>query len=660
VIGTDVTAPPNRIARLRDRFARWAAAVPWARVIQWPAVIVFFTVAAVVQTWPLVQELDNGVNTWSFFPYDTWAFLWDLWWVKHALVELQTNPFHTDHLLYPQGSNLYLHPVTFVNGLLSIPLQLITGNLILTWNILSIVFLVLSGVGAYALAYRVTRNHLAGVFAGYVFAFTPFIFMRLGGHFNVYTTWPIPFLLLFLIRFHEERRLRDAAIAGVLWAVLTYNWLEFATDAGLVMVLFFLYWIAVELLRRDKERLISLVRGGAVLAAVWIVISIPLLYPTWRDNNSGRFFQPGGDESFSADLLSYITPSPLWGEGVNLSWAASWPDLPLGGDTGDQPVAYSRHPAHQAHVGSIEGTTYLGILPLVLGVVALARLRRNPHQVLPWLIGFLFFAVLALGPKLWIDDSTEFSLLGISFSVPLPYQIYNELPLLGNRRVPARMIVLGIMALSVLAAIGLDVLMASSKRWLGRGTLALGVAAIAIVGLEFWNPPLPLIPYTNSEVLEQIRSDSGDFNVLHAPLGRRTGWTCSGDCTGAALVNYYQTLHEKPSFGGYVSRVSDEEFSWFLEQPGLSYLSRTGFVDPPTGDDADPEKVRATFEENRIKYVIVHKLGPEGGGISYVGQGEIDKMDRYIQDIAGFEPFYSDPQLSVYRMPEEARDGERR
>jgi len=218
------------------------------------------------------------------------------------------------------------------------------------------------------------------------------------------------------------------------------------------------------------------------------------------------------------------------------------------------------------------------------------------------------------------------------------------------------MIVLGIMALSVLAAIGLDVLMVWLRRWrwrwLGRLAMPLGVAAIAIVGLEFWNPPLYLVPYTNSPVLEQIRSDPDDFTVLQAPLGRRTGWTVSGDATGAPLVNYYQTLYEKRSFGGYVSRVSDEEFTWFLEQPGLSYLSRTGFVDPPAGDDADPEKVRETFEDNKIKYVIVHKLGPEGAGISYVGEGEIDKMDKYLQDIAGLEPFYSDAQLNVYRMPE--------
>jgi hypothetical protein len=158
---------------------------------------------------------------------------------------------------------------------------------------------------------------------------------------------------------------------------------------------------------------------------------------------------------------------------------------------------------------------------------------------------------------------------------------------------------------------------------------------------------------TSSQVLNDISSEPGDFTVLQAPLGRRTGWTCAGDCTGAALVNYYQTLHEKPSFGGYVSRVKDTDFDWFLQQPGLRYLSSTGFPEPPTGDDLDRQKVRETFADNKIKYVIVHKTGPEGFFISYVGQREIDIMDNYLRDIAGMEPFYSDSEMNIYRAAEE-------
>jgi hypothetical protein len=208
-----------------------------------------------------------------------------------------------------------------------------------------------------------------------------------------------------------------------------------------------------------------------------------------------------------------------------------------------------------------------------LGAAALVTVRRDPHRVLPWLIGFLAFAVLALGPHLWIDDKTQFSLFGVSFSVPLPYQLYDQLPLLGNRRVPVRMIVLGIMALSVLAGIGLDLLM---RRFSGRWRFVapvLAVLALAIVWVEYWNPPVYVSAHTSPAIFSEIREDPGDFVVVHAPLGRRTGWTISAIPRAARSTTTIRRCIGKPSPGGYLSRVSDKDFTWFLEQPGLHFLT---------------------------------------------------------------------------------------
>jgi len=669
----------------------------WVRISRWPVITLFFSAASVIQTWPLAKHLSDHLSVWSFFPYDAWAFLWNLWWVKYSLINLQTNPFQSDYLYAPQGSHLYLHPLTFVSGVLSLPLQLITGNLILSWNLLALIYLALSGIGGYLLTYRVTRNGLAGILGGYIFAFAPYTLMRLGGHWNVFATWPIPFFMLFVLRLIDSRGWKDAAGAGIFLAIITYNWIEFTVDAGTVLVIFLVYWSAVHLLNRERERLVSLWRGTAILAVVWIVLSAPVLIPTLRDGNSGDYYQPGSEpgvhQRFSADLLAYVTPSPLWGPGKDPASAGTNPDL-------------------QSFNGSIEGTAYLGILPLLLAGVAAVSIRRRTHQVVPWLIAFLAFAVLALGPHLWVDSENTFSILGVSFSVPLPYQLYEKLPFVSDRRAPVRMIVFASLALSVLSGIGLTSLMDSVRRYwriavpllavpvlavaavalerwnasLSTGILvvlglsilfgvfagatvlflrrlqrpwmliapAVGIIALAVVALEYWNPPIAVTPYSSPAILDNIRREPGDFMVLEVPLGRRTGWTCAGDCTGAALVDYYQTLYEKRSVGGYISRVRSEGFDWFIQQPGLRYLSTTGFPQGPTGDDNNREMVRQTFLTNRIKYVIVHKIDPGGGLISYVGQREIDIMDNYLRDIAGLESFYTDPQMNIYRMPEQS------
>src|SRR3990170_8582859 len=125
---------------------------------RWAGLTLFFAGAAVVQTWPLPPHAADSVVTQAGWELDGWQFLWNLWWVKHALVDLHTHPFHTDFLYYPQGSDLYLHSLASTQGVLSIPLQVITGNLLLSWNLLSLLFFVLSGLGMYALSYRVARN----------------------------------------------------------------------------------------------------------------------------------------------------------------------------------------------------------------------------------------------------------------------------------------------------------------------------------------------------------------------------------------------------------------------------------------------------------------------------------------------------------------------
>ena len=470
-----------------------------------------YSVAAVVQTWPLVLHAKNSILDWFFFPFDNWYYLWSFWWVKYALVELHTNPFHTDLLLFPQGADLHLQ-LPIVSGVLSIPLQLATGNLILSSNVLHLLFLVLSALGTYALAYRVTRNHLASVLAGYIFAFAPFFLMHIAGHWNISATWPIPLFILFLLRFRESGRLKEAAAAGILWALLTLNWVEYGVDAGLFAGLFLAYWAFVYLRNKDSARFVTLLRGAVVIGAVWFIISAPLLLPSLFSIYGDDVVLPGGDDVFSADLLTFVTPSPFWGPGL-------------------YPLLGGPNPNH-VPLGGIENTAYLGFVPLLLAGLSILAVRRTPHRVLIWVVAFFLFGILSLGPYLYVGDTKDLSLLGVSFTIPLPYQLYDRLPLFGERRVPARMIVFGIMALSILAAIGLDFLTTWMKPRYKKIAPLVALLVLSLVVLEYWNPPVFLTELSTPAVFDEIRDEEGDFTVLHAPLGRRNGFSFVGDVKG--------------------------------------------------------------------------------------------------------------------------------
>lgn len=615
---------------------------------RWLVLFVLFSIAAVVQTWPLARHFSGRIVDWWFFPFDGWYYLWSLWWIKHALVVLHTNPFHSDLLLYPQGVDLHLQ-LPVITGLLSIPLQLVTGNLILTSNILALLYLVLSGLAMYALAYKVTSNHSAALLAGYVFAFAPFIIMHAAGHWNISGTWPIPLFVLFLLRFQESGRLRDAVIAGVVWAALIYNWVEFGTDAGVFLALFVLYWSFVYLRRKERESLKGLWRGTIVIGVVAFVLSAPLVIPSLISIYGGDILFPGGDDIYSADLVSFVTPSPLWGPIEGFSAGELFG---LNYD-GTSPLAGGPNPNH-VPTGGIENTMYLGFVPLILAGLAMLRVRQRPHQVLIWLGAFLLFGILSLGPNLWISDSKDFNLLGLSFSIPLPYQLYDQLPVLGQRRIPSRIIVFALMAMAVLSAVGLDILTGWLRggRRLQRLVPVVAVLALAIVVLEYWNPPVYLTNFTIAPVFDEIAAEPGDFTVLHAPLGRRNGQSYDGDITGGPITDFYQTLHHKASFGGYVSRTRTTAFEWLHQEPGIRVLACATCPDPPSGEDLDPQVVRRVFREYRIRYVVLHRLGPDGYGLSFIGERELKPLEAYIQDVIGLKPVYSDAILTIYWNPQ--------
>ena len=49
---------------------------------------------------------------------DTAQYPWNVWWTAHALLDHKSNPFYSNHLLYPLGINMVHHTYTFLDGLL--------------------------------------------------------------------------------------------------------------------------------------------------------------------------------------------------------------------------------------------------------------------------------------------------------------------------------------------------------------------------------------------------------------------------------------------------------------------------------------------------------------------------------------------------------------
>lgn len=580
---------------------------------------------------------------------DAWQNIWNLWWVKQALINLHTNPYYTNLLYYPQGVSLYFHTLVLTDGLIGIPLQLMGLNLIATYNLIMLLGFLLAGYGAFLLCHYLTGSRWASFVGGIVFAFSPYHFAHLFGHMNLVSLQWVPFYVLLLLKATDEAgtagirgwglRVRAeadsppdkqkysallyAAGAGVLFAVNSYtDWLY-----AIFLAIFtgiFLGWRLLAPSERWhfasiglgwREGLVRLIVGGA---AALLLVS-PVLFPTLAEAQKGYAQQPPRETLvYSSDLLMSFIPSelhPLWGKAIAERIDQMGPYLPI------------KNPS--------ERDVFLGYSVLLLAAYGVWR-RWKLRQVRFWTFMAVATWVLSLGPILQIGGKSQFTAFGVT--VPMPYLLLYKLPFISIMRTPARLTMLTMLALGVLVAFALSNLIAApsiptarSFRLPRRWSLAVSAAAPLLILFEFLSLPFPTVPPGwNVPIYEQIAKEPGNFALLELPIRP------FGDYMA------YQTIHGKPIIGGYLSRLPP--YPLLDEVPALKYLRDTTAPADPIISQITGGKGVLALRNLGVKYVIIRwwAFTPE----------QKSAMQAKLNALLARPPDYSYPadQVDVWRL----------
>jgi hypothetical protein len=583
-----------------------------------------YLLLTLVLTYPIAFDLFSQVPGGG----DAWQHIWNLWWVKHALLDLHTNPYHTDLIYYPDGVNLYLHTLVLTAGLIGIPIQLLGLGLIPTYNLIILMSFVLAGYGAFLLCHYLTRHTWASFVGGFVFAFAPYHFAHLLGHMNLASLQWIPFYVLLLLKALDAPPNRPSThsapapqaghpnservpnptigtgtqhptpntqhsqphsalspqssvlvLAGLLLAVNAYtDWLY-----GIFLALFTGLLVAWRVLVPSERRAMREAGVGwvqtflrlAVIGAVALLLVSPVLLPTLNEARQGYAQQPPQETLvYSSDAVLAFVPSelhPIWGSYIS------------------HKLASNRNPS--------ERDVFLGYTVLALAAYGAWRLRRK-RQVLFWAFIALATWVLSLGPILQVAGKSRFTAFDIA--VPLPYLLLYKLPLFNIMRTPARLTVLTMLALGVLVAFTLAALLApktlpalSRPAGAPRRRFAIfGVLVPALIAFEFLAVPYPTVPPGwGVPIYAKIAAEPGSFALLELPIRPM------GDYMA------YQTIHGKPIIGGYLSR--QPPYPLMTQLPALKYLQ-------DTTDPSDPIKAQITggkgvksLSDLGVKYVII-------------------------------------------------------
>lgn len=576
-----------------------ATRTAWFRLV---CVVLFFVVVAVLVTFPLAAQIGSHLG--GVPGQDAMQHLWISWWTQHALVDLGANPMQVDVLYHPDGVT---HPMLWVTPyphLAGLPLSLLLG-LVPAYNIHLLLSFVLSGLTAYLLVLYSTRNTVAALLGGLVFAIFPNRMAQSTAHFAQVVTYLFPLCALYLIKLRRRPTRHNAVVFGVVLGLsLLVNIIHTAYLLLPLLVVFTGYWAIAERSDFWTGRTVSHLALGLLIGAV---IAAPLLLPFVWHALAGQldYLQQEGLTGFSADVLAFFVP------------AASHPLL-------------SRWPAFQelstrlVGDGNLrENTVYLGIVPLLVAAYGVWRCKVG--KTLPWLLLTIACAVLSMGPVLKIAGNVT--------GLPLPYAVARYLPFYKWGRIPGRFNETIILGLAVLMGYGYAAL---SSRLRGKH-LVLSVATVAlfvIIGLEYWTlSPYPTMPVTIPEFYDDWAAEPGDYAVLDLPQ-----WPLwLREASNYAM--FYQTTHEHKIVGGYVWRLPQNRAGTMKAFQELLWPDgQTDIISRRRGEEGIP-----LLNEYDIRYVVVHRntLPPED-----------EANDIATVSEALGQPFHDGADVVAFSVPE--------
>jgi len=277
-------------------------------------VALLFSLLAIVVTWPLCLHL--GTKVIGPFLGDNLEYVWKIWWVKHALMDLGQSPLVQPDIYYPFGYQLAYGEITPIHTYLGIPSTALVGPTA-TYNLFILASISLSGFFTYLFVYEWTGNRSAGIVAGFVFAFCPYRMARIAGHLPLVDTQWLPLFFLFLERFIDRHRRANAALIGLFFAASTLSSWYYGLALGILTPVYLIARLGGKRLAKEWR---LWMRGGLAFATVAAVLIVPFLLPYLDVQQTGAATIPLEQTAFwSASLTDYLTPNPrhvLWGDWV--------------------------------------------------------------------------------------------------------------------------------------------------------------------------------------------------------------------------------------------------------------------------------------------------------------------------------------------------------
>jgi hypothetical protein len=243
-------------------------------VLQQGAVFIGFALLAVAMTWPLATRLGSHVVD-AKWHYDSMVNIHVLGSRMHFAQGRSEGlkSIYDNYFCAPTPYSIANNESHFGLVLLYAPFYLATNDPLLSYNLLLLLCLALSGYCMYLLARDLTGHELAAGLAGVSYAFCPYIFFELGRIQLVAAQW-IPLFALHLHRAARTQSMKSLVWVALLFAMQVGSCLYYAMFMLVYAAFVGLYWLFEH---RAFTRKLAL--GLAVAAVVAGTLVAFMTYP---------------------------------------------------------------------------------------------------------------------------------------------------------------------------------------------------------------------------------------------------------------------------------------------------------------------------------------------------------------------------------------------
>lgn len=480
----------------------------------------------------------------------------------------------------------------------------------------------------YLLLRRLKIRTTVAFISGLIYGYTPFLSYKVVNHYEYLPIYFFPLQYLIIYSFFQTKNITKKILFSVLYGILMAFILLSNFYYFFISILAIIFYIGYFLLTKFRETF-RIIKESFLYIFLSISLSILLLIPwlksVYQVFKNHEFIQPkgfGGAITFSADLVSFFTPSeynPFYRKifsflSFRIPYFPKYNNFFLNG--------WDRF----VYPGLIIILTFLIIIYLLVRKKLASNLWE---KIKPHFFVSIIFAVLMLGPFLKVFNRWFINLDGVAVVIPLPFLILHYLPGLSTLRVPTRFTPVFVFLSLIVVAYVLNFIFEKINK--KKQIVILVLLAGIFLFDQFYIIPKATNQYIPVKLYEYLKNQKNNKTVLEIPFTVRDGLHYIG-FVHALQPMYGQAIHGKPIIGGYIARVPQKIFDYYEKLPFISYIAKIidkGNYNPLTEKPKELviypypytiDTIRQELNSLNIKYILLKRD---------------EKYSKYLYDLVG-------------------------